>query len=257
MCLCVGMWMCESSYPPSQKGALDTLELEFQQLVVKLPSGCRDLNWVLCKSSCTLSHRVIFQLQFYIKKILNVNTFYIAVLMTTVLFTMGVYSLSSLTLQHISTSPQVPPLHPEMWCRYDLSVFSSAEEIEWLIQRINDEKAFYRNCQIASSMHGLKSFQLGRVSLSFLMCHGFDNHFLPNPSGSPGLCDSPKLGALYHHLWKGRNLFSFSKIVGSVPITSLFFLSRFSTQFMLSKHEVTMNSASRSTRESIYWGFVI
>lgn len=119
--------------------------------------------------------------------------------MTTVLFTMGVYSLSSLTLQHISTSPQVPPLHPEMWCRNDVSVFSSAEEIERLIQRTDNEKAFSRNCQIASSMHGLKSFQLGRVSLSFLMCHGFHSHFLPNPSGSPGLCDSPKLGALYHH----------------------------------------------------------
>lgn len=135
MCLCVGMWMCESSYPPSQKGALDTLELEFQQLVVKLPSGCRDPSWVLCKSSCALSHRVIFQLQFYIKKILNVNSFYIAVLMTIVLFTMGVYSLSSLTLQHISTSPQVPPLHPEMLCRNDVSVFICRRD--WVIDSKN------------------------------------------------------------------------------------------------------------------------
>lgn len=152
--------------PSKSEGALDTLELEFQQLVVKLPSGCRDINWVLCKSSCTLSHRVIFQLRFYTKKILIVNSFYIAVLMTTVLFTMRVYSLSSLTLQHISTSPQVPPLHPEMLCRNDVSVFICRRD--WAIDSKNwHEKAFYRNCQIASSMHGLKSFQLGRVS-SFL-----------------------------------------------------------------------------------------
>lgn len=196
MCLCVGMCMWESSYPPSQKRAPYTLELEFRQLVVKLPNGCWDLNWVLCKSSCTLNHRVIFQLQFYIKKILNVNTFYIAVLMTTVLFTMGVYNLSSLTLQHISTSLQVPTRHPEMLCRNDVSVFSSAEETERLIQRTDNEKTFYRNCQIASSMHRQKSFQLGRVSLSFLMCHGFDSYILPNPSGSPGLCDCQKPGAL-------------------------------------------------------------
>lgn len=182
--------------------------------------------------------------------------------MTTNLLTMRVCNLFSLNLQHISTSLPLFTLHTEMsFYRNCLSMFPSMEEIlQRLIQRINNKKHFVETAKLPSNAQPKllpieKEYLFPPLSTTGLVGHG-----LPDPSEE---LDCVTVKSQEHLSITSQRVETCSispEFQVLVPITSFFFffpLSRFSMQSMLSRHGVTMNSAFRSTRESIYSDFVI